>query len=127
MNKKLTAILEPGSSAVRRGRQFVREALAGCPGVVEDATLIASELITNAVSHGAGITEPIRVEVEVGDERILMTVSDTGRNFAWGGFEPGARGGFGLTILNRLATAWGVRRKPSTAIWCELERPATCS
>lgn len=78
------------------------------PQRADEARLMLTELVTNAVLH-AGLEpgDPIRVTGRVGDEVVRITVCDCGTGFALDGaptLPPGAApGGRGLWIVNRLA------------------------
>jgi anti-sigma regulatory factor (Ser/Thr protein kinase) len=78
----------------------------GRPDLVPDAKIVVSELVANAVSHGA---DPIRLEIAVGlgvhiavfdgdpcTERVVARAS-----------QPSEPGGRGLCIVEALAAAWG--------------------
>lgn len=92
--------------------------------VREDATLLVSELVTNAVRHalGSGTAEvELRIRSEPG--RIRVVVSDPG-----GGFEPAARqptagegSGWGLYLVDRIADRWGVLSKDRNEVWFEID------
>jgi anti-sigma regulatory factor (Ser/Thr protein kinase) len=85
----------------------------------EDAALMVSELVTNALQHGIG-TISLRVTVEASVVRV--EVSDEG-NVALAPIPtPGAHGGRGLSIVDRLADDWGVR-EGSTKVWFRLGEP----
>ncbi len=87
------------------------------------ASLLASELVTNAVRHsGAGAGDPIELRVEVGSTSLRMSVTDTGGGFAVTAElpEPGVTGGFGLFLIERLAESWGVETSARTTVWLEL-------
>jgi len=59
---------------VREARQFTRSELAGMPlDLVHTATLLTSELVTNAVLHAAG---PLVVSIIRLPDRLLVAVSD---------------------------------------------------
>ncbi len=87
-----------------------------------DARLLVSELVTNSVLHGRG--EEVAVLADA-DERgtLRCEVIDDGA-----GFEPVARpvgqaiGGWGLHLVDQLATDWGVYAS-STHVWFELAPP----
>ena len=87
--------------------------------VVEQASLLVSELVTNAVMHTKSNVEisvrrsPI-VRVEVRDRsNVLPEPSDTGP------LEPG---GLGLTVVETLAARWGVDPLPDgKTVWFELD------
>ena len=102
-----------------------RDELNDLRGTVADETLdqmrlLVSELVTNSVRHGAG-TE-VRLVVDVRNERrVRCEIIDDGS-----GFVPQARtapptepGGWGLALVERMSTQWGVR-EGSTHVWFEL-------
>lgn len=67
----------PNFSQVRAARRFVRNALAGTPpGIVDDMQLVVSELVSNAIEHGA--REGVGVELQVTRNDVLLTVESHG-------------------------------------------------
>lgn len=108
-----------------------RRALSRLDGVddetLEDARLVVSELVANSVRHaGLGTDDRIRLEVENRRDAVRIEVVDPGR-----GFEPNVpeRGplhpsGWGLYLVERLASEWGVASEGQTRVWCEIERRA---
>jgi anti-sigma regulatory factor (Ser/Thr protein kinase) len=107
---------ERTSDAPRDARRQVRELAP--PDRVEDATLLVSELVTNAVKYGPD--EPIRLIVDDDGDRARFTVHDAGlgplpeiRD------EDPAHGGHGLRLVDAVADRWGVERG-STRVWFEL-------
>lgn len=108
-------VVPSGLEAPRRVRQAVRQHLQGAleAGLAADLELLVSEVVTNAVRHGgSGLRDAIDVRVEVGDDTVSVSISDSGDGFA-----PGTRpqprlgrdaGGFGLLLLDRLSTRWGI-------------------
>jgi hypothetical protein len=103
-------------------RQLVRSALDGVPvEVVETASLLASELVTNALVHGSGTatvvlevcTDRVRVEVQDSDPTIDLSPIRV---------EPRSLHGRGLALVDALASAWGVEsRGAGKAVWFQLE------
>lgn len=92
-------------------------------GVLTTATLLVSELVTNALCHGRG---QITLRAQLCELRLLVEVLDEG-----GGFEPEVRaggvqtpgvGGWGLSIVDTEASRWGVRGNRSH-VWFELDSP----
>lgn len=117
--------LDGDPDAPARGRHAVTDVLDGwgCdPDAREDLLLVVSELVTNAVVHGA---EPIVVTVLRTDERVRVEVTDGA-----GDSSPHsdrrtpntADHGRGLSVVTRLATAWGWRASPGRGktVWAEL-------
>jgi anti-sigma regulatory factor (Ser/Thr protein kinase) len=91
-------------------------------GVLEDVRLLLTELITNALRHsGIRPEEEIAVKAELSDGTLRLEVRDPGRNGEVARREAGSRGGgFGLFLVDRLTTRWGVERRNGTMVWAEL-------
>jgi anti-sigma regulatory factor (Ser/Thr protein kinase) len=85
----------------------------------QDAALMVSELVNNAVLHGVGAIS-LRIDVKGGAVRI--EVADEGNVSVAPTPEPGAHGGWGLRIVEQLADDWGVL-EGSTKVWFRLGRP----
>jgi serine/threonine-protein kinase RsbW len=86
--------------------------------------LLVSELVTNCVRHAVPRDdEAVELAVQVAAERIRVEVHDAGT-----GFEPaaaprphGADGGYGLFLVERMASRWGVDCEQGTRVWFELD------
>lgn len=117
--------LDGDPDAPARGRHAVTAVLDewGCePGSREDLLLVVSELVTNAVVHGA---EPIRVTMVRAPERVRVEVTDgAAASSPHGNPRPptDAETGRGLSVVTRLAVAWGWRASPGRGktVWAEL-------
>ena len=48
-------------------------------------------------------------------------MTDPGPGFEPGGHGPRADGGYGLYLLDRMATGWGVSGREPVTVWVELE------
>ena len=92
--------------------------------VLEDATLLVSELVTNAVRHApqAGFPQ-VELRLKVEPERVRVVVSDPG-----GGFDAAPRlptasesSGWGLYLVDRIADRWGVITKDRNEVWFEID------
>jgi anti-sigma regulatory factor (Ser/Thr protein kinase) len=92
--------------------------------VVDDAVLVASELVGNAVRHARALpTGRLGVTWERRGGGITISVTDGG-----GRQYPGVRAagphdtrGRGLTIVATLADSWGVTRGPGTVtVWARV-------
>ena len=84
--------------------------------------LLVSELVTNSVRHVSGSKQPVALRVEIGERSIRVEVHDGGAGFVPGRPEPrGADGGFGLFLVERMASRWGVDVRDGTRVWFELD------
>jgi anti-sigma regulatory factor (Ser/Thr protein kinase) len=84
--------------------------------------LLVSELVTNSVRHVSGSTRPVALHVRIEDGSIRVEVHDGGAGFQPGRLEPrGADGGFGLFLVERMASRWGVEVRDGTRVWFELD------
>jgi anti-sigma regulatory factor (Ser/Thr protein kinase) len=117
-----TLMIERDARAPGKARRALDElAPALDERLVPNAALLLSELMTNAVKYGTG---PIGLRLEAGAHGLRCDVADQGA-----GFTPKARsapatqvGGWGLYLVEELASAWGVR-DGSTHVWFELAVP----
>jgi anti-sigma regulatory factor (Ser/Thr protein kinase) len=111
--------LERTTHAPREARRRVR-ALGS--DRVDDATLLVSELVTNAVKYGPE-HDAIKLIVESDGERTRFTVHDLGLGPLpeMRDADDPAPGGHGLRLVDAVADRWGVERG-STRVWFELDR-----
>ena len=91
-------------------------------GALEDVRLLLTELITNALRHaGVGPGDEIGVKAEVSEGSVRIEVHDPGRDGPVKMRTPGAQtGGYGLFLVERLTSEWGVERRDGTTVWAEL-------
>lgn len=88
---------------------------------VELARLAASEVVTNALVHGA---PPFRLRVEIGPRRMRTAVADgSDREPVETEADDAATRGRGLAIVAQIADRWGWDRRPEGGkfVWFELE------
>lgn len=100
--------------AVRTARTHLAGFLQECgvtDGVIDDAVVIVSELVTNAVRHAAPPEGSLRVEWALEPRRLRLRVIDGGRT-GWhrGLHDQGAVGGRGLSIVAALSDSWSLER-----------------
>jgi hypothetical protein len=86
----------------------------------EQLRLMVSELVANSVLHGGATTwaQSIELTVLVSASVVRVECSDPVAGFD----VPGAVDGFGLEIIDRIASAWGVRYGPLGSTWFEYAR-----
>jgi PAS domain S-box-containing protein len=126
---RAAATFEPVGRSVATARGFVRDTLQGwgLSELIEDAVVLTSELVTNAVVH-AGTTAEVRclrdtdgVRVEVVDrhpERELP-LAEVSR----GRLDLSSEGGRGLLLCAALATRWGVDYTTADkCVWFRLDQ-----
>ena len=80
MDWSLSLSAEP--QAIGEARRHLRGALSGC-GIdeqhMQDALLVTSELVTNAVRHGSCQGDRVDLEIQLVDHRLSLCVRDAGR------------------------------------------------
>ncbi|MFH9955989.1 ATP-binding protein [Streptomyces roseolus] len=112
----------PHVKTSRRVAASALERWGGVPAMVaDDAVLIVSELVTNAILHGGlGTREPVGLRIGHTGSELLIEVTDGNSQPAQvkaaGGTEMGGRG---LLLVTRLADDWGVSDKNRTT-WARL-------
>ena len=120
----VTVLPAHGRSA-SAARRIVERALADGPlsDVLDEALLLVTELVTNAVVH-AGTELELQVAVGTGSLRVEVTDRSPGALPSAGDAPSETReGGRGIFLLDALATEWGTRHfKNGKSIWFELGR-----
>jgi anti-sigma regulatory factor (Ser/Thr protein kinase) len=138
-----SAAYQPEPTAAAAARRFVRDTLrswvvagdaADGHGLVDDAVLLTSELVTNAVVHAG---TPVQVTCKLANGEVEVVVSDAhptrlvpepagnepaGKEHGAGEHGAGERiGGRGLLLPAALASAWGVTYgRAAKAVWFRL-------
>jgi two-component sensor histidine kinase len=125
---------DPASAAAVRARLQAELRGRGLPlRVADDALLVVSELVSNAVRHGAPLGGGgLEVRWDITDQRVHLEVHDGGQ-----GPEQGAprtlqgtsddERGRGLAIIAMLATSWGSSydEAAGAVVWADLPVAAT--
>lgn len=119
---------------LRTGPQAAREArhaLDRLAGAMPDdqlavLRLLVTEVVSNSVRHGAEDEESrISLDVEIYANAVRVAVTDPGPGFdapASPQPHPDRPGGWGLCLVDRLSSRWGVARERGTQVWFELDR-----
>jgi serine/threonine-protein kinase RsbW len=110
------------SSEARRATRSVLEEWQVPDAVVEDALLVVSELVTNAVRHAG---ESSTIELEIGQSGSLLRVALSDASTA----SPSPRsashvaeGGRGMAILAALSDRWGIEpHGGGKQVWWEVD------
>jgi anti-sigma regulatory factor (Ser/Thr protein kinase) len=109
--------------APHAARMLVAEFLAALAGAgddrCDDLTLVASEMVTNAVLHGPPGVIDFRLTAT--DQTVRVEVGDGGLE----AFDPppsiGPAGNWGLRLVDRCSDRFGIERRPWTLVWCEFD------
>ncbi|MBG0852077.1 SpoIIE family protein phosphatase [Streptomyces spinoverrucosus] len=128
---RAAASFEPVGRSVASARSFVRDTLQGWgyADIVDDAVVLTSELVTNAVVHAGTAADVLclrlddGVRIEVADHYPEREVPLQGSAVNMG--SPDREGGRGLQLCAALAGRWGVDYTPThKQVWFQLDLPA---
>jgi serine phosphatase RsbU (regulator of sigma subunit)/anti-sigma regulatory factor (Ser/Thr protein kinase)/uncharacterized protein YigA (DUF484 family) len=114
-------VLGAEADVVPRARRFAASALPhSSEDLVSDAELVVTELVTNALLHGA---PPFVLRVEERSGRVRVEVEDCGKHLpVRPRSDANAMTGRGLKLVATLAISWGVERSDvnGKVVWAEL-------
>jgi len=120
-----TASLPPDASSPSVARRFVRDVLSewDLAELEADASLVATELVTNGLRHGGGAES---ITLTANDRYLLVAVADkaTLRSPRRLYRELTAEGGRGIALVEAVADSWGTTRSKAhrgKAVWCRLK------
>ncbi|WP_240659952.1 SpoIIE family protein phosphatase [Streptomyces sp. WAC 01529] len=127
---RAAATFEPVGRSVATARSFVRDTLQGWgfTDIVDDAVVLTSELVTNAVVHAGTAADVLclrsddAVRIEVSDRYPEREIPLQQSSLNMG--SPDREGGRGLQLCAALATRWGVDYTPTNKqVWFQLDLP----
>ncbi|MGW4034323.1 SpoIIE family protein phosphatase [Streptomyces sp. NPDC004838] len=127
---RAAASFDPVGRSVATARAFVRDTLHGWgySDVVDDAVVLTSELVTNAIVHAGTSADVLclRTEnsarVEVADRYPEREIPIQGAAHAFAALD--SENGRGLLLCSALATRWGVEYTSTyKQVWFELDLP----
>ncbi|MGA5556310.1 SpoIIE family protein phosphatase [Streptomyces lavendulocolor] len=127
---RAAATFEPVGRSVATARAFVRDTLQGWgyTDVVDDAVVLTSELVTNAVIHAGTAADVLclrtenGVRIEVADRYPEREVPLQGSSRSV--TDPDSENGRGLLLCAALASRWGVEYSPTRKqVWFQLDLP----
>ncbi|WP_328553075.1 SpoIIE family protein phosphatase [Streptomyces sp. NBC_00358] len=127
---RAAASFEPVGRSVATARSFVRDTLQGWgfADIVDDAVVLTSELVTNAVVHAGTAADVLclrsddGVRIEVADHYPEREIPLQATAISMG--SPDREGGRGLQLCAALAGRWGVEYTPThKQVWFQLDLP----
>jgi signal transduction histidine kinase len=92
------------------------------PDVLEVMTLLTSELVANAVRHADARFVEVTCGVESRHVRVEVADAGDGSGLKPVPREPDYTGGWGLYMVEELASRWGVAGGRGTRVWFEIDR-----
>jgi anti-sigma regulatory factor (Ser/Thr protein kinase) len=94
------------------------------PAVLDDAALVVSELVTNAVRHSTVPDGVVVVCVTLTAMTVRLEVADPGSDHVVAPRAPdlGGGGGFGLHVVRAVSERWGLEQVAAggTRVWAQL-------
>lgn len=127
---RAAATFEPVGRSVATARAFVRDTLQGwgCADIVDDAVVLTSELVTNAVVHAGTAADVLCLRDDGG---VKISVADRYpereiplQNAGQVVVHPDREGGRGLLLCGALASRWGVEYTAAQKhVWFQLDLP----
>ena len=117
----LVVPLRPVPAAVGAARRLILGESVD-PDLNHTLALLTSEVVTNSIRHaGLGERDRIVLAARLAPDFVRVEVRDPGP-----GFDPDIRhgaGGYGLRMLDMLASRWGVdRAENGCRVWFEVDR-----
>jgi anti-sigma regulatory factor (Ser/Thr protein kinase) len=111
----------PQLESASEARRFVSSAVRDTSVDVDEAILLTSELVNNAILHAHSEFE-VRVDIE--DDDVVVAVVNHSPEFLPVAREASSTGGRGLTIVDNIADRWGFEsHADEKLVWFRLDRP----
>jgi anti-sigma regulatory factor (Ser/Thr protein kinase) len=89
----------------------------------DDASLVLSEIVTNAVQHGSVSTDFISMFIAADEESLRVRVSQAGSvagvHLVDPRFTDVTNRGYGLQLVDSLTDSWGAGTDPDRHVWFE--------
>jgi anti-sigma regulatory factor (Ser/Thr protein kinase) len=92
--------------------------------IIDDALIVISEMIANAVSHGVPTADgTVEISWTINGDLLELSVFDAGQSGSLKpiDFDEDSLSGRGLSIINRVADRWWVDMSQGTRVNAELE------
>lgn len=108
--------VKANNQAPRNARSFLNEIRDDLEPRFDDVAIVVSELVTNSVRHSK---DDLTFSVFPGPDSIRVEVMDWGPGFN----RDAPRGdGMGLSIVEKIASDWGVNLDGVCTVWVEIPR-----
>jgi anti-sigma regulatory factor (Ser/Thr protein kinase) len=119
-------VYERHAASVGEARSWIDAFLSDCTNgntVRDDAQLVVSELVTNALMHGDGA---LVLRASITGDTVQISVTDSGDDLPEVlPVDPTRIGGLGLIVVDRIASEWGVSPFPGgKTVWAALTLPS---
>jgi len=135
MGKPLEVIMYPSVHvclpsdfrAARAARQSIQSLEGYVPlEMIQDLNLLVSELVTNSVKHGSLVhDQAIELDANPTARGIRIEVTNPGRADLTNSVETRPKeSGWGLLLVTKIASRWGMTTNGSTSIWFEIDLSA---
>jgi anti-sigma regulatory factor (Ser/Thr protein kinase) len=124
---RLELELDSDTRAPARARSEISERLSelGVEGVNSQMlVLLVSEVVSNAVRHSSAAPDAkILLVATANEQAVRVAVTDSGEGFIPRSRDPDRlEDGYGLYLLEKAASSWGVESSGGTTVWFELDR-----
>jgi anti-anti-sigma factor len=121
---RLEATYPATPASVPIARATFADAFSDLPGTaLNDGKVLLTELVTNAIRHGTRADGWVRLVVRELDQSLRIEVTDSGEVDGEPAIQtprPDQVGGWGLRVVDSVATRWGVATEHGRTVWCEL-------
>jgi sigma-B regulation protein RsbU (phosphoserine phosphatase) len=109
MSARVERRFSPTPESAVAARRFVGSAVQGTSVDRDNALLLTSELVNNAIMYAQSEFE-VRVSIE-DEDAVRVAVVNHAPQLLLLSREPSAEGGRGLALIDQLASAWGFERR----------------
>jgi anti-sigma regulatory factor (Ser/Thr protein kinase) len=119
LERTVQAPAKARAAVARRCEQLELDA-----SLTQSLILLVSEVVSNAVRHSSGDpAAPIELSASFGERTIRVAVTDPGQGFTPRPRDPArTHDGYGLYLLEKVSSRWGVESEGDTEVWFELPR-----
>jgi anti-sigma regulatory factor (Ser/Thr protein kinase) len=129
MSSRIETRFAPNKEAPANARRALDQLAEQIPAtVLEDVRLLVSELVTNSVRHASLSSDQwVAVAVQIDGGTVRVEVIDPGPGFRPSILRPTLyqESGWGLYLVEQVASRWGVVDDGSIHVWFEIDSPTS--